>query len=103
VPGCRPFALTALLLLSHIAVAGSWETQSYRLPGGELVRAGMTATEVARQAGEPQTKRVVSTGIGVAGEVGPIVEVWTYRGSDGYYDLTLTGDKVTRIEVTPFR
>jgi hypothetical protein len=96
-------ALLAFLLVSGLAAGSSWETQAYRTPGGELIRRDMSASEVLREAGEPQSKRVVSTGVSIGGKVGQTVEIWTYRGYDGYYDITITGNKVTRIEVTPFR
>lgn len=45
----------------------------------------------------------VSEGIGADGRIGASVEVWTYRGGDGPYDVTFRGTKVIKIEVTPNR
>lgn len=92
-----------LLWGAQAVLAASWETEGFRLADGKLVRKGMSAGQVLNQAGNPGARRVVTTGINIGGQSGETVEVWTYRGHDGHYEITLTGDKVTRIEVTPIR
>ncbi|UCH52672.1 MAG: hypothetical protein JSW09_08670 [Pseudomonadota bacterium] len=63
----------------------------------------MTMTEVLRDAGEPLKRVKVSEGVSVYGKVGESVEVWTYRGGDGLYDLTFQGTTVSKITVVPNR
>jgi hypothetical protein len=95
--------LVATLIVAGSAFAASWQTDSYRTRSGSLVRPGMNMTEVLAEAGEPANRRVVSTGINLGDRRGETVEVWTYRGYDGYYDVTFTGNHVTAIEVTADR
>lgn len=79
------------------ALAGSWETTSLRAPGGGLVSTGMTRQEVLRELGErPQTE-------GTRGKSSTRAGKLAYRGRDGVYTLTFSGDRLSRIDVTPDR
>jgi hypothetical protein len=101
----KRFAVTVIFcLISNTALAGSWETSSFRTANGQLVRIGMTKAEVRRDAGVPLDKgkatRVKDDGPTKHREKG---EVWTYKGSDGIYSIRFNGDKVAKIEVAAFR
>jgi hypothetical protein len=102
VSGLRLVAVI-LALASVCALASTWETSAFRTSSGKLVTPGMTMTEVLRDAGEPVRRTKVSEGISIDGRIGESVEVWTYRGGDGLYDVTFRGTKVIKIEVTPNR
>jgi hypothetical protein len=92
-----------LLLAAGDTLAASWDTSSFRTPNGQLVTRGMSMSEVLRDAGEPVNRVKVSEGVSIDGKVGESVELWTYRGSDGLYDVTFQGTQVTKISVTPKR
>jgi hypothetical protein len=96
-------AAVVLALASACAVAATWETSAFRTSSGKLVTPGMSMTEVLRDAGEPVRRTKVSEGISIDGRIGESVEVWTYRGGDGLYDVTFRGTTVIKIEVTPDR
>lgn len=87
-----------LVLSAGAAAADSWETTAMRTPRGGLVRPGMTSQEVLRELGEPRAKHS-----GKRGKSARHNEQWTYRGADGTYRLTFSGDRVVRIDVTPDR
>lgn len=95
-------ALFAVLAMAP-AMATGWVTNSFRTASGGLVQHGDTMTEVLESAGEPLYQRVISRGITLGGAVGLTREQWTYRGSDGIYVVTFTGDRVAQIEVVPNR
>ena len=78
-------------------LAGSWETTSLRAPGGGLVSIGMTRQEVIRELGEQRQAE------GTKGKSSTRSGRWVYRGADGVYTLTFSGDRLSRIDVTPNR
>ena len=96
-------AAVFLAFASACALAAAWETSAFRAASGKLITPGMSMTEVLRDAGEPLRRTQVSQGVSVDGRIGETIEVWTYRGGDGIYDLTFRGTKVIKIEVTPDR
>ncbi len=79
------------------ALAGSWETSSLRAPGGGLVRLGMTRQEVIQELGGLRQTE------GKRGKSSARSGRWVYRGTDGVYTLTFSGDRLSRIDVTPNR
>ena len=85
------------------AFGASWETSGFRTAKGKLIQSGMLMTEVRQDAGEPLDRQVTSVGVNSDGKTGEQREVWTYRGSDGVYSLTFSGNRLTKIEVTAFR
>lgn len=93
----------SLFFLAPAAFAASWETAAFRTDSGLLVRPGMTMTEVLRDAGKPLDRVVLSRGVNAGVASGETKQVWTYRGADGYYDVTFVGQRVTVIVVTPDR
>lgn len=92
----KSFLLIALILLAGPVSAASWETTSFRTAQGGLVRVGMTAAEAQRELG-PDAHR----GRGKSAKKGN--EVWIYQGTDGRYQVTVSGGQVRRIVVTPIR
>lgn len=92
-----------LLFLAPVASATSWETAAFRTDSGLLVKPGMTMTEVLHDAGEPLDRMELSRGVSAGGSSGETKQVWIYRGTDGYYDVTFVGQRVTVIVVTPDR
>jgi hypothetical protein len=96
-------AVIVLALASAQVLAASWETSSFRTASGKLVTRGMTMSEVLRDAGEPVSRTRLSEGISTDGRAGEAIEVWTFRGGDGLYDVTFKGTKVNKIEVTADR
>ncbi|BAU50147.1 hypothetical protein SVA_3611 [Sulfurifustis variabilis] len=100
----RRLILSACLLLSPAAFATSWDSAAFRTDSGLLVQRGMRMTEVLRDAGKPLERRVLSRGVNAGpAAAGETKEVWTYRGADGFYDITFVGDRVTGIVVSPDR
>ncbi len=97
------WAAVVLAFASVGLLAAAWETSAFRTASGKLITPGMSMTEVLRDAGEPMRRTRVSEGVSVDGKVGETLEVWTYRGGDGFYDLTFRGTKVLKIEVVPDR
>jgi len=84
------------ILASGVAAAASWETSSLRTAGGGLVRVGMPAEAARRELG-PALRP------GRNGKAEKKTEVWTVRGSDGQYRITVVHGQVTKIVVTPNR
>lgn len=104
----RTIAATVIagLAAMQIALAGTWETSAFRTANGQLVRIGMTKSEVRRDAGAPIKGKVAALADDQASSASSKKkrgEVWVYKGSDGYYALTFRGGRVARIDVTPFR
>ena len=91
------------LVFAGAASATSWETSTMRAPGGGLVRVGMSRQEVLKELGQPLRTRAVARGTASGGKSGRQHSAWTYRGSDGLYAITFSGETVVRIEVTPDR
>jgi hypothetical protein len=85
-----------LILATGAAVAASWETASMRTVEGGLVRVGMPVEAARRELG-PALRP------GKSGKAGKKTEVWTVRGSDGRYRITVMHGKVAQIVVTPNR
>jgi hypothetical protein len=92
-----PRVVLSVLFLSIPAHAASWETSTFRTPGGGLIRVGTSADDVRREMGPPLHQRAVRSSGQKRGGRGE--ENWTYRGNDGYYTLKLKAGKVTRINV----
>ncbi len=98
--------LSGLVFTNASSLASSWETDSFRTANGQLIQRGMTKAEVRRDAGAPMDRDAAAraksekSSVPAARKRG---EVWTYKGSDGYYSITLLGGRVVKIEVTPFR
>ena len=89
----------ALTLASNV-FAASWETSSMRTPGGGLVRTGMTRQEVLKELGSLQHTRANTAARGKSGKKGGSL---TYRADDGLYTITFSGERVSKIVVTPNR
>lgn len=90
--------ISLLILLStaaSIGLAASWETSSLRTAKGGLVRIGMSAQEALHELG-PTAQR----GKGKSKQQG---EVWTWRGADGLYRISIANGRVAKIVVTPDR
>jgi len=85
----------ALTAASNV-FAASWETSAMRTPGGGLVRTGMTRQEALKELGSPQH----TTARGKSGKKSSSL---TYRADDGLYTITFTGERVSKIVVTPNR
>ncbi len=86
---------SALVMAGNI-FAASWETSSMRTPGGGLVRTGMTRQEVLKELGAPRN----TAARGKSGKKGGSL---TYRADDGLYTITFSGERVSKIVVTPNR
>ena len=84
-----------LCAAAGISLATSWETSSLRTPKGGLVRIGMPAQEALHALG-PTAQRSK----GKSKQQG---EVWTWRGGDGLYRISISNGRVTNIVVTPNR
>jgi len=98
---------TIVVLVSAIALtlassvfAASWETSAMRTPGGGLVRTGMTRQEVLKELGSLQHTRANTAARGKSGKKGGSL---TYRADDGLYTITFSGERVSKIVVTPNR
>jgi hypothetical protein len=85
--------------MTSAAFATSWETSAMRAPGGGLIRIGMTRQEVLKELGQPQRTHNTAAG-GKSGKKGGSL---SYRGDDGLYTITFSGERVTKIVVTPNR
>jgi hypothetical protein len=97
---------TIVVLVSAIALAmastifaASWETSAMRTPGGGLVRTGMTRQEVLKELGT----RDATQNTAARGKSGKKGGSLTYRTDDGLYTITFSGERVSRIVVTPKR
>jgi hypothetical protein len=103
----RIFFCTLLLtlgaVLPGIAFSATWETSTMRAPGGGLIRIGMSRQEVLKELGQPQGTRVTARSKTTGGKSGAKGNAWTYRGSDGLYTLSFSGEQVVKITVTPDR
>ena len=88
--------LMTLCAAASACLAASWETSSLRTPNGGLVRIGMPAPQALQELGA-SAKR------GHGGKSKQKGEVWTWRGGDGLYHITIAGGRVTKIVVTPNR
>jgi hypothetical protein len=98
------FSLFTLgLVLATPALATSWETASMRAPGGGLVRIGMTRQEVLKLLGQPLGTHTTARSSTAGGKTGAKGSAWSYRGSDGLYTVTFSGEQVVKIMVTPDR
>jgi hypothetical protein len=104
------FISTIVVLVSAIALtvdsnvfAASWETSAMRTPGGGLVRTGMTRQEVLKELGSPQHTRGTTRNAAASGKSGKKGGSLTYRADDGMYTITFSGERVSKIVVTPNR
>ncbi|MDH4133225.1 MAG: hypothetical protein OEV31_00410 [Gammaproteobacteria bacterium] len=84
--------------LPGMVFAASWETTSLRTSSGSLVNTGMTRQEVLRELGELRP----ASGSGKSKSSLHAARL-VYRGRDGVYTLTFSGDRLSRIDVTPNR
>lgn len=87
--------LILLCAATGTSLAASWETSSLRTPNGGLVRVGMPAQEALRELG-PTAQR----NKGKSKQKG---EVWSWRGDDGLYRISISNGRVAKIVVTPNR
>jgi len=91
------------LVMASAAFATSWETSTLRAPGSGLIRIGMTRQEVLKELGQPQRAHAATHNAAAGGKSGKKGNSLTYRGDDGLYTLTFSGDQVVKIVVTPKR
>lgn len=91
------------LVISSTAFATSWETSSLRAPGGGLIRIGMTRQEVLKELGQPQHAQGATHNTAARGKSGKRGGALTYRGDDGLYTITFSGERVVKIVVMPRR
>ncbi|HJW81430.1 MAG TPA: hypothetical protein VJ396_04225 [Acidiferrobacterales bacterium] len=91
------------MVIASAACATSWETSSMRAPGGGLVRIGMTRQEVLKELGQPQRAHAAKHNTAAGGKSMKKGSSSTYRGADGLYTITFSGERVVRIVVTPDR
>ena len=91
------------LVIASAAFATSWETSSLRAPGGGLIRIGMTRQEVLNELGQPKRTNDSTHNTVTSGKSGKKSSSLTYRGDDGLYTITFSGEQVVRIVVTPKR
>jgi len=102
VPGVVLLSVIGLVVAS-VACATSWETSTMRTPGGGMIRIGMTRQEVLKELGQPQRTHTSTHNTAVIGKSGKKGSSLTYRGDDGLYTITFSGDQVVKIVVTPKR
>jgi len=88
--------LMLFILANGPVFAASWETSSFRTANGGLIRVGMSSEDARRELG-PGIRR------GKNGASGKKAEVWSYRGTDGDYRITVVHGQVTKIVVMPRR
>lgn len=100
---CCTLLFALELATNSAAMASSWETSAMRAPGGGLVRVGMSRQEVIKELGQPLGTRAAVRNTASGGKPGKKNSAWTYRGPDGLYAITFSGETVVRIEVTPDR
>lgn len=91
------------LVMASAAFAASWETSALRAPGGGLIRIGMTRQEVLKELGQPQRAHASTHNMAAGGKSAKKGSSLTYRGDDGLYTITFSGERVARIVVTPKR
>lgn len=94
---------TIALAMPSAALATSWETSTMRAPGGGLIRIGMTRQEVLKELGQPQRTQASTHNTAAGGKSGKKGSSLTYRGDDGLYTITFSGEQVVRIVVIPKR
>lgn len=92
----KPWMGVVMMLSAPLAQAASWDTTAFRTPTGGLVRVGMTAAEARHELGPAAIPRQ-------SGKSKKNSEVWSIRGSDGLYTITISGGQVRRITVAPNR
>ena len=102
-PAVAVLISTIGLVFANPVSATSWETTTMRAPGGGLVRIGMTRQEVLNELGQPQRTHVAKRNTVRDGTSGKKNSSFTYRGDDGLYTITFSGDRVVKIVVTPKR
>ena len=95
--------VTVGLAATDVAFGTSWETTSLRAPGGGLVRVGMTRQEVLNELGQQAGTQATTRNKAGDKKSGRKGGALTYRGDDGLYTITFSGEKVARIVVTPKR
>lgn len=88
------------LLITGTVFAASWETSSLRAPGGGLIRIGMTRQEVLKELGQSGHTQNHGT---ASEKPAKQRNALTYRGDDGLYTITFSGDRVSQIVVSPKR
>lgn len=91
------------LVLTSAVLAASWETSAMRAPGGGLIRIGMTRQEVLKELGQPQRTHASTRNTAAGGKSAKKGSSLTYRGDDGLYTITFSGERVAKIVVTPKR
>ena len=91
------------LVMASAAFAASWETSALRAPSGGLIRIGMTRQEVLKELGQPQRTHASTHNTAAGGKSAKKGSSLTYRGDDGLYTITFSGERVARIVVTPKR
>lgn len=91
------------LLASAAAAAVSWSASVFRAESGYLIRRGMTKPEILSRAGQPIEKRALSPSLNTGPIGGVQRELWFYRGEDGLYAVTFTGNRSVAIDVIPDR
>jgi len=92
----KPWTGVVMMLVAPFVLAASWDTTAFRTPTGGLVRVGMPAAEARRELGPDAAPRK-------PGKSRKNTEVWTVRGTDGLYTITISGGQVRRITVAPDR
>lgn len=103
----KPLSLVTLavgafaLLASAAAVAISWSAAVFRAETGYLIRRGMTKPEILRRAGQPVERRELAPSLNTGPIGGAYRELWFYRGEDGMYAVTFTGNRSVAIDVIP--
>lgn len=90
-------------LSSATAAAASWSASVFRAETGYLIRRGMTKPEVLRRAGQPVERQTLSPSLNTGPIGGEYRELWFYRGEDGMYAVTFTGNLSVAIDVIPGR
>lgn len=102
-PGVRLAVIAIALLTTAIAAAASWSASVFRAETGYLIRRGMTKPEILRRAGPPLEKQALSPSLNTGPIGGEYRELWFYRGEDGMYAVTFTGNLSVAIDVIPGR
>ena len=103
IPGAVLLVSAIALAMISAAMATSWETSTMRTPGGGIIRVGMTRQEVLKELGQPQRAQASTHSTVVGGKSTKKGSSLTYRGDDGLYTITFSGEQVVRIVVLPKR
>lgn len=98
--GMAILAFVVGVIIAGTVFAASWETSSVRTASGGLIRIGMTRQEALKELGQAEQPRRNSSASGKTGKKGGSVN---YRGNDGLYTITFSGERVVKIMVTPNR